>query len=516
MSEHLQSACSAKTLSVFLRVEAFAFVGRTMSYRKLRWTLVVAALLAAQAAQSQAVAAQASNLVHPSASAEHVRSTLLHQLDNSLQELAAQVSPAVVQIVVSGYRSVGDHDHSETGKLARASVIGSGVIVDPNGYIMTNAHVVQGAQRIRVILSPPPVDSPIELQPTQSQQILEATLVGTHTEADLALLKVEATNLPSLRFRPEVPVHQGELVFAVGSPEGLQDSITMGVVSSVTRQPTSDTSMAYIQTDAPINHGNSGGPLVDIDGNVIGMNTFILSENGGSEGLGFAIPAAILNFDYQSLRKYGHVQHIAMGALTQNITPILAAGLNLQRSWGAVVSNVAPLGNAESAGLQVGDIVLAMDGRPIRGVFDVVAAEYLHVSDSPMKIDILRGSEKKSFDVSVEVHHDAVEDVADIPDLQKSIVPKFSVFVTDLTDNVRKVLRPAQIFSGVAVVAQAATPFALDTGLQKGDIISAINRTGVQTIDQLRAVVRALKPGDAVVVQIERDRKLRYLSFEME
>ena len=514
--EYPQNRYHPRTSHGIPSVTALASSMRAMLCRKLPCTLALAAFFGTQVAQAQKVATLGSDLAHPYTSAEPGRSTLLRELDSSLQELAAKVSPAVVQIAVSGYRSVDDHDHRQAGKLARASVIGSGVIVDPDGYILTNAHVVEGAQRIRVILPPSPVDSPIELQPTRSQEILEATVLGSNTESDLALLKVQATHLPSLRLRPDVPVHQGELVFAVGSPEGLQDSITMGVVSSVTRQPTSDNSMVYIQTDAPINHGNSGGPLVDIDGNVIGMNTFILSENGGSEGLGFAIPAAILNFDYQNLRKTGHVQHVAIGARTQNITPTLAAGLNLQRSWGAIISNVEPLGNAESAGLQVGDILLAMDGRPIRGAFDVTAALYLHVSDSLMKIEVLRGSEKKSFDVAAVVHQDAIKDIADIPNLQKSIVSKLSVFVADLNEDVKRVLHPAQSFSGVAVVAAAGTPFSLDTGLQKGDIICAINRAPVEAVDKLNEVVRALKPGDPVVIQIERERKLQYLAFEME
>ena len=449
-------------------------------------------------------------------SSPNPRSSLLHQLDDSLQELASKVSPAVVQIVVSGYRTLDDREHGEAAKLARANVIGSGIVVDPDGYIMTNAHVVEGAQRIRVILPPPPVSSPLDLQPIQAKQILEATVLGTNKESDLALLKVEAQHLPSLSLRPEIPVHQGELVFAIGSPEGLQDSITMGVVSSVTRQPNPEDPMVYIQTDAPINHGNSGGALVDIEGHVIGMNTFILSENGGSEGLGFAIPAAVVDFDYQNLRKHGHVQHVAIGATTQNITPTLALGLNLPRSWGAIISNVEPLGNAEAAGLQVGDIVLAIDDRPIRGVFDFMAALYLHPDDRVMKLDVLRGDDRMSFAVPVLVHHDRVEDLADITDLQKIYIPRLSIFASELSEGVRSVLRPVQSASGVAVVAEAASPFALDSGLKKGDIIRTINRTPLQQVDQLRTIVRALKPGDPIVIQIERQGKLQYLAFEMD
>src|SRR5260370_35463440 len=133
--------------------------------------------------------------------------------------------------------------------------------------------------------------------------------------------------LPTVPLRDDVRVRQGELVFAIGSPEGLRNTVTMGVVSSLARQLDPDNPMAYIQTDAALNPGNTGGPLLDIDGNVIGINTLMLSEGGGSEGLGFAIPAAIVNFDYRNLRKSGHVRRVAIGARTQNITPTLAAGL---------------------------------------------------------------------------------------------------------------------------------------------------------------------------------------------
>jgi serine protease Do len=273
-------------------------------------------------------------------------SNFLGELDSSLEALVAKVSPAVVQIVVTGYGPLEDHGHTNTAVIVREHAIGSGVIVDPDGYIMTNAHVVEGAQRIRVILPPPPTDSPLEPQPVRAKQILDAKLLGTHKASDLALLKVEASNLPTLTLGSEKRVRQGQLVLAIGSPEGLRDSVTMGVVSSVARQPDPDEPMVYIQTDAAMNPGNSGGPLVDIDGTVVGLNTLMLSTGGGSEGLGFAIPAAIVNFDYQNLRKYGHVQRVAIGARAQNITPTLAEGLGLARSWGTIISDTLPGGMA--------------------------------------------------------------------------------------------------------------------------------------------------------------------------
>jgi serine protease Do len=332
----------------------------------------------------------------------------------------------------------------------------------------------------------------------------------------LALLKVEPSHLPTVSLRNDVRVRQGELVFAIGSPEGLRDTVTMGVVSSLARQLDPDNPMVYIQTDAALNPGNSGGPLVDIDGNVIGINTLMLSEGGGSEGLGFAIPVAFVNFDYRSLRKSGHVQRVAIGVRTQNITPTLAAGLGLARSWGEIISDIAAGGAAEAAGLQVDDIVLAIDGRPILGLPDFMTALYLHPADQVSKIDVLRGVNPRSFNVSVKVYHENLDDLADIPDLQRTLVRKLNIFVTDLDGKVRSLLPSTRSDSGVVVVAQTGGPNAMDTGLQTGDIIRAIDRTPLQSISQLQAMVRNLKSVDPVVLQVERKGKLQYLAFEME
>src|SRR3977135_4667356 len=332
-------------------------------------------------------------------------SNFLRELDSSLEAVVAKVSPAVVQIVVTGYGPSEDHGHTNTAVIVREHAIGSGVIVDPDGYIMTNAHVVEGAQRIRVILPPPPTDSPLEPQPVRAGQILEAKLLGTHKASDLALLKVEASNLPALDLGNESRVRQGQLVLAIGSPEGMRDSVTMGVVSSVARQPDPDNAMVYIQTDASMNPGNSGGPLVDVDGNVVGINTMMLSAGGGSEGLGFAIPAVIVNFDYWNLRNYGHVQRVGIGARAKTITPTLAEGLDLARSWGAIISDTLPGGMAEAAGLRVQDIVLAIDDHPILGLPDFMAALYLHHADQVLKMDVIRARSRMSFNIPVQVHH---------------------------------------------------------------------------------------------------------------
>jgi serine protease Do len=475
---------------------------------------IVCLLLAATAhAQSSAARHSALPVVRPDA---RPSANILRQLDNSIEQVVNKVSPAVVQIVVAGYGPSEDHGQTDTAKIVRQQAIGTGVIVDPNGYIITNAHVVKGAERIRVVLPPPLANSALDVQPIHTGQIMEAKVLGIHEQVDLALLKIEATNLPSVSLRSDVRVRQGELVLAIGSPEGLRDSVTMGVVSSVARQPDPDNPMVYIQTDAALNPGNSGGPLVDVDGDVVGINTLILSKGGGSEGLGFAIPAEIVNFDYQRLRKYGRVQRVAIGAKVQSITPTLAAGLGLARSWGAIISNINPDGLAKAAGLQTEDIIVAVDERPIASLPEFIVALYLHPADQVAKIDVLRGTKPMSFEVPVTVYHDTTDDLGDIPELQKNPIWQLSVFVTDMDEKLNALLHRDASDSGVVVVAQSGAPNSIDTGLRSGDIICAIAHTSLQSVSQLRTTLGALKSGDPIVLQIERDGKLQYLAFEME
>jgi len=231
------------------------------------------------------------------------RAESLQQFDSSLEALADKVSPSVVQILVAGYRAFeqgGEDNGSAAGLvIGRQRAIGAGVIVDPAGYILTNFHVVSGAQRIRVALLPPaPGLEALHPSEMHHTRILDATLVGGDRDIDIALLKINATGLPALNIAEYRSLRQGQMVFAFGSPEGLSNSMSLGVVSAVARQPDPDSASVYIQTDAPINPGNSGGPLVDIAGNVVGINTFIVTSSGGNQGLGFAIPSSTVRFAY--------------------------------------------------------------------------------------------------------------------------------------------------------------------------------------------------------------------------
>jgi len=441
--------------------------------------------------------------------------SVLVQLNGALQSLAAKVSPAVVQILVTGYGPLKEENRSQTAFIVRQHAVGSGVIVDSNGYIITNAHVVEGAQRIRVAL-PLPMGEPVTQIPIGKRRVLEARLIGQHTETDLALLKIDETDLPTLPFLSQQRPHVGQLVFAIGSPEGLQNSVTMGVVSALARQPDPSKALTYLQTDAPINPGNSGGPLVDMNGFVVGINTFILSQGGGSEGLGFAIPARVVDFVYRSLRKYGHVHRVEIGAGAQEITPTLAEGLHLPQHWGVIVDDVKPDGPAAAAGLQIQDIILMADDRRIETLPSLSSALYLHRLDEVVKLQILRGNEKKTLYVPAIEQHDHMDELLDTVTPENSLIPRLGVLAIDLTPDLRSRLGSLRIPSGVVVVGRAADLIMPDTGLLASDIIHQLNAKSIDSMDELRAAVAALKTGDPVVLQVERDGGLLYVSFELE
>ena len=446
----------------------------------------------------------------------NVPPNVLVQLNGALESLAARVSPAVVQILVTGYGPLREEDRSQTAYIVRQKAVGSGVIVDSSGYIMTNAHVVEGAQRIRVAL-PLPMGDSAGLVPIGKRRILEARLVGQHKDTDLALLKIEETDLPTLPLVSAQRPRVGQLVFAIGSPEGLQNSVTMGVVSALARQPDATKPLTYLQTDAPINPGNSGGPLVDMNGIVLGINTFILSEGGGSEGLGFAIPARVVDFVYHSLRKYGHVHRVEIGAGAQEITPTLAEGLHIAQHWGVIVDDVKPDGPAAAAGLKIQDIILKADDRRIETLPSLSAALYLHRLDEVVKLEILRGNERKILYVPAIESRDHMDELLDAVNPENSLISRLGVLAVDFTDELRTRLGGAlRIPSGVIVVGRAADLILPDTGLQAGDIIHQLNITPIDSMDKLRTAVGALKPGNPVVLQVERDGGLLYVSFELE
>src|SRR5580692_3588247 len=439
---------------------------------------------------------------------------VLQQLNSAIEQLTARISPAVVQILVTGYGALEENSHSQTALVTRERAIGSGVIVDPNGYIMTNAHVVEGAQRIHVALPVPSANFPDQLVPAGKERIVDGRIIGIHKETDL--IKIDEAGLPTLSLGSQRPVHQGQLVFAMGSPEGLENSVTMGVVSSVARQADPNRPLVYIQTDAPINPGNSGGPLVDAEGYVVGINTFILSEAGGSEGLGFAIPARIVGFVYESLRKYGHVHRIEVEAGAQTITAGLAKGLGLARNWGVVIDDVTPGGPADAGGLKIGDIVISADGRPIGTLPAFTSALYLHPLDASLKLEVLRGSERKTLFIAALEMKDPMDALPDLVNSHDNLVPQLGILGLDLDDQLRSMLGTLRKPSGVVVVARVADFLSSASGLETGDVIHSVNQVSIDSLSSLRAALAQIKPHDAVVLQLERRGGLQWLAFDME
>jgi serine protease Do len=233
----------------------------------------------------------------PAQAADRATSDPLQQFSASIEALVTRVSPSVVQVLVTGLGPVDDaHERDTDLIMGRQQSLASGVIIDSDGYIITNAHVVSGGQRIQVVLPGAATEAPpIRSLVSAGGRPVEARVIGMARDIDLALLKVDLTGLPALPLADYDQLRQGELVFAFGSPEGLRNSVTMGVVSAVARQPDADRPIVYIQTDAPITHGSSGGPLVNVRGELVGINTFILTEAGGIRGPGFAIPSAIVD-----------------------------------------------------------------------------------------------------------------------------------------------------------------------------------------------------------------------------
>jgi serine protease Do len=444
-----------------------------------------------------------------------VPTATLAQLSGELQQLASKVSPAVVQIEATGFGASEETGRKDTALIVRQHAIGAGVIVDPDGYIMTNAHVVAGAQRIRVVMTAGPA-ALFDVSNAGKTQVLDANVIGLHREADLALLKVKASNLPTLHFNLEREPRPGELVFAIGSPEGLRNSVTMGVLSSVWRQPDPDNPMVYLQTDAPINPGNSGGPLVDVTGAVVGLNTFILSNGGGSGGLGFAIPAPIVNFVYQSLRKYGHVNHVEIGAVAQTITPAMAEGLALAQQWGVVIADVTPRGPADAAGIKPEDIILAVDSHPMLDLHMFAAALYRHPLDQVLKVDVLRGTQKLSFNVPAIQAQDRMNQLVDVSDPVKSYSARLGIFGLTFVGELRSLLPEVRLSTGVIVVGRSPGFNSVKTGLRTGDIIHSVNHMPIESVEQLNSAVAQLKSGAAAVLQIERQGQFQYLAFEME
>jgi serine protease Do len=415
----------------------------------------------------------------------------------------------VVQVFSTGYALADEESASSpttAGLVTKQRSSGSGVIVDPAGYIVTNNHVIQNARRVRVQL----------LTENHRLQILEATVVGADREADLAVLKVDSPSpLPVLRFADSEALRQGQIVLAFGNPLGLENSVSMGVVSSVNRQIKPDDPNIYIQTDAPINPGNSGGPLLNPEGQIVGINTFIFTQSGGSEGIGFAIPGNIVSNIYQQIRRDGHVHRGEIGVSAQSITPELSIGLGLRQTWGVILADVEPDGPASAAGLQPADIVIAVDGKPVQTARDFEIALYRVPLNQTVAIEVARGTEKVRAEVKVAEREDDPFRFLDLVKPEANRVARLGIIGIAMTNDLGAALPDTRKPYGIIVAARAGdSDYSGDSGgLKLGDVIYSLNNVPMATLEALRHALDNLKPTEPLVLQIERNGKLMYLTL---
>ena len=442
----------------------------------------------------------------------------LGELSVSLEGLVNRVRPAVVQIFSTGYVTPDESENRNTAALLSTQrSTGSGIILSDDGFIVTNAHVVEGARRIQVRLTMARVGSGRTPTFEPEVKLLEAKLMGVDRDVDVALIKIDRSGLPHLQLGNSDAVRQGELVMAFGNPRGLEGSVSMGIVSSTARELHPDDFLAYLQTDAPINPGNSGGPLVDAQGHVVGINTFILSQSGGSEGLGFAIPSNMVSSVYSQLRKEGHVHRGRIGIYVQTITPPIAEGLGLARDWGVLVGDVTPEGPADQAGVKPGDVVTTANGRTMRNARQLESYIYRSPMKEKMTLQVLRGQDELTMDVRVIDSVDDPQRFADMVNPEDNLVSKLGILAIGIDKDLATMLPGLRNDYGVVVAAGAsATDFTSGTGLQAGDVIYSVNKAPVATVEALRKKVAEFKTGDEVVMQIERSGRLMYVAAVLE
>jgi serine protease Do len=441
----------------------------------------------------------------------------LARMNEAVDALTRKVWPSVVQILVSGYAPLQDDSPGDAAAavMAPQQSTGSGFVIDEDGYIMTNAHVVSGASRIQVVVPAADVDGTLSSALSPRPRILSARIVGITTDLDLAVLKVDL-KLKPLPLATYSQVRQGETVFAFGSPIGLRNSLTHGLVSAVARQVSADSERIFVQTDAPINPGNSGGPLVNIRGEVVGVNTFILSQAGGSEGLGFAIPSATARTVFRQFKTYGALRRQEIGINMQTITAPMAQALGLAREHGVIVSDVAPDGPAAKAGVQAGDVLISVDGQAADNLPTVSYNFRLRDSPDAVQLVVMRGEAQLSLKVTPVESRDQLTAVALTADTTRNLVSELGELGVEITPEIAATANGLRDPYGVIVVGRAATPGGIAVPLQAYDIIRSINNRRVATLASLQESASALRPGTPVTLQIQRDGKLMYVSFTIE
>nr|WP_191830934.1 DegQ family serine endoprotease [Pseudomonas fluorescens] len=379
-----------------------------------------------------------------------------------------------------------------------AQSLGSGFIISSDGYVLTNNHVVADADEIIVRLS--------------DRSELQAKLVGTDPRTDVALLKVDGKNLPTVKLGDSEKLKVGEWVLAIGSPFGFDHSVTKGIVSAKGRTLPNDTYVPFIQTDVAINPGNSGGPLFNMNGEVVGINSQIFTRSGGFMGLSFAIPIDVALDVSNQLKKDGKVSRGWLGVVIQEVNKDLAESFGLDKPAGALVAQVLEDGPAAKGGLQVGDVILSMNGQPI-----VMSADLPHLVGSlkdgaTAKLDIIRNGKRQSLNVTVgALPDDDAEIVANANGGVERSSNRLGVSVADLSAEQKKTL---ELKGGVVIKEVQDGPAAL-IGLRPGDVISHLNNQAILSAKQFTEIAKELPKNRSVSMRVLRQGRASFITFKL-
>ncbi len=421
----------------------------------------------------------------------------------SFADLVERVSPAVVTITSETTTTDGDDDNSnipqqfkdlfnQFGQGAKpqphkALSAGSGFIIDKAGYLVTNNHVVDASKKITVKLP--------------DGRSFTAKLIGTDAPTDIALLKIDSkTPLPTVEFGDDKKLRVGDWVVAVGNPFGLSNSVTAGIVSSLGRNIESSQQYTnFIQIDAPINRGNSGGPTFDLRGQVIGMNSMIFSPSGGSVGIGFAIPASLIHDVVAQLKAHGHVTRGWLGAEIQPVTPEIAASLGIKDAKGAIVANVVPNGPAQKSGIEQGDIVTAIDGQAVEDSSDLVRKVANIPTGQVAVFSVSRNGKPAQIKVSIGTRPDDARLASNAPagtGPAAASANAAGLALSPLTAESKKTFNLADNISGGAVITKVDPDSdAADKGLQPGDVVLKIGSRTIKTPADFQSGVAEAKKG---------------------
>lgn len=436
----------------------------------------------------------------------------LSELSKSIRELTVHASQAVVEVTVNGYAVPHDGAERTSDRVSRQRSIGSSVLVDSSGSIMTNAHVIEGATTVKVTLGSESTDSGMP----HSDKVYDARIIGVDHDTDLALLRIDAARLPSLEFGNSDNLSQGDLVFAIGRRLRLRNSLSMGVVSGTARAVDEDNPVLYIQTDASINPGDSGGALIDANGRLIGLNTFIMSQSGGSEGIGFAIPANIVHHVYEQLLHHGTVSRGSIGIYVQDITPPMARGLSLTIPEGVLVADVDPQGPGDVSGLKRRDVIVRLDDQEIRTARQFNDALVWRQNGESARLVIQRGVERLAMTAGIRRVAAPADPLALRGPPDKSLVSRLGLFCLELDQQVLDAIPGLRKQYGLVVVARLPESQAEAADLRPGDVIHALGTLPIATLDAFRSRIDELQRGNAVALQIERDGRLRYIAFDLQ